>query len=73
MYRRILMRFAAVAVAVLIGVASARDRSVPSKLLAPIGAAFNNVVEGAVDMLLAPEDDDKLKSLLAYHAFVGRR
>lgn len=72
MYRRVLIRFAAVAIAVLIGVASPTQRSVRSTLRAPISAAFNRVAGGAVDLLLEAEDDDKLKSLLAYQVVVTR-
>jgi uncharacterized surface protein with fasciclin (FAS1) repeats len=44
----------------------------PFTVFAPTNAAFSKLPAGAVDSLLKPENNDKLKSVLTYHVVAGR-
>ncbi len=43
----------------------------PFTVFAPTNEAFNNLPEGVLDMLLKPENKDKLVSILTYHVVSG--
>jgi uncharacterized surface protein with fasciclin (FAS1) repeats len=44
----------------------------PFTVFAPTNAAFGRLPAGTVDMLLKPENKDKLASILTYHVVPGR-
>jgi uncharacterized surface protein with fasciclin (FAS1) repeats len=44
----------------------------PFTVFAPTNEAFAKLPAGTVDMLLKPENKDKLKSVLTYHVVAGR-
>jgi uncharacterized surface protein with fasciclin (FAS1) repeats len=44
----------------------------PFTVFAPTNAAFERLPEGTVEMLLRPENKDKLKTVLTYHVVAGR-
>ena len=44
----------------------------PFTVFAPTNAAFGRLPAGTVDMLLKPENKDKLTSILTYHVVPGR-
>lgn len=43
----------------------------PFTVFAPTNAAFEALPDGVLDMLLKPENKDKLKSVLTYHVLAG--
>jgi uncharacterized surface protein with fasciclin (FAS1) repeats len=44
----------------------------PFTVFAPTNAAFEKLPAGTVEMLLKPDNQDKLKSVLTYHVVAGR-
>jgi len=44
----------------------------PFTVFAPTDAAFDKLPDGTVDMLLKPENKDKLKAILLYHVVSGK-
>ena len=44
----------------------------PFTVFAPTDAAFEALPEGTVDMLLKPENKDKLTAILTYHVVAGK-
>jgi len=44
----------------------------PFTVFAPTNDAFNNLPEGVLDMLLKPENKDKLVAILTYHVVSGK-
>ncbi len=44
----------------------------PFTVLAPTDEAFAKLPQGTLDMLLKPENKDKLRSILTYHVVPGR-
>jgi uncharacterized surface protein with fasciclin (FAS1) repeats len=44
----------------------------PFTVFAPTNAAFEKLPAGTVDMLLKPENKDKLKTILTYHVVAGK-
>ncbi|MBC8049562.1 MAG: fasciclin domain-containing protein, partial [Chitinophagales bacterium] len=44
----------------------------PFTVFAPTDDAFKKLPEGTVEMLLKPENKDKLVSILTYHALSGK-
>ncbi len=60
---------AAVKAADLVGTLSGPG---PFTVFAPTEEAFKNLPEGTVDMLLKPENKDKLVSVLTYHVVSGK-
>jgi len=44
----------------------------PFTVFAPTNAAFGNLPDGTLDMLLKPENKDKLRNILTYHVVPGK-
>ena len=44
----------------------------PLTVFAPTNAAFDKLPEGTVEMLLLPQNKDKLVKILTYHVVAGR-
>ncbi len=49
------------------GLAEALKGDGPMTVFAPTNAAFEKLPEGTLDMLMQPENKDKLKAILTYH------
>ncbi len=55
------------------GLAEALKGDGPLTVFAPTNAAFDKLPEGTLDMLMQPENKDKLKAILTYHVVAGQR